>query len=184
MVGKQIQVAMNLADEREFLSFLRSCADIALLESFAPTERDLWVTEFNPELNGHWHYSIWNTTFAWQPHYGTVGPKSHDPGHVGWKYVSNTGAAPVLEVRRSNPAGARFGRLYWANNFSSSRALQYDTQNFRNWIESIWRWVRKNGLKDHRVNDGPYFLPGALCEWRGELPNISINRTGEPPPIK
>jgi hypothetical protein len=169
MVGKQIQVAMNLADECEFLSFLRSTADIVLFESFAPTERDLQVTEFNRERTGHWNYAIWNTTFPWQPRYGTVGLKAHNPAHVGWRYVSNIGVAPVLEVMRSDPAAAKFGRLYWGNNFSSAGALPYDAQEFRKWIERIWRWVRKNGAKDDQINDGPYFLPGALCEWRDRV---------------
>lgn len=164
MVGKQLQVAMNLADEQAFLSFLRCSTDIAIFESFAPTLSDLWVETFAPGLSGHWFYGIWNKNFPWNPEYGTIGDKAHDPRHIGWKYVANRNIAPVLEMSRSKVLASKYGRLYWGKTFSAPNGLSYDEESFRKWIDHIWHWVRKNGKKDKQLKDSPYFLPGAFHE--------------------
>ena len=75
-MGRQLPIAMNLDDEQEFLSFLRSSAEIKIVESFAPTIEELWVENFSSALSGHWTYNIWNCEYPWSPEYGTVGKKS------------------------------------------------------------------------------------------------------------
>src|SRR5215213_9672199 len=125
-MGRQIQVAMAREDERCFLEFLRSTSDIQLFESFASTSEGLWVNDVNEVLEGHWSYHIWNRRFAWSPEYGRVGPKAHEPAHIGWYYIANNHAAPVLEMTRSDVRSGKFGRLYWARDFAAPAGLSYD----------------------------------------------------------
>lgn len=132
-MGRQISLVATLEDERAFLDFLRSTAALRLFESFAPTVSGLWVDTFAPEFEGHISYGIWNTAFAWEPSYSQVGPRAHDPTHIGWSYVSNAGCAPVLEFSRSSPR--RPGRLYWARDFSAPDGLDYDADAFSKWID-------------------------------------------------
>jgi hypothetical protein len=161
MTGRQLAIVMNLDDEREFVSFLRSSADIKLIESFAPSIRELWVDEINPIFTGHHTYHIWNCAYGWKPNYGTVGEKAYDRNSIGWRYVSNKSDAPLLELTRSNIVEGKIGRLYWAKDFSSPKGLRYDSSKFGRWIDNVWRWIRKYGKKESSIIGDPYFLPGA-----------------------
>ena len=164
-MGRQLQILMNEQDENEFIMFLRSMAEIEIIESFAPTTNELWVKNFNPSFVGHHTYSIWNKDFAWIPEYGTVGGKAHDPGHIGWRYISNKSAAPLLEISRSNPSTGSSGRLYWAKDFAAPiTGLLYDEESFTKWIDVIWRWVRKQGKKIHELPSQPYAFPGVIAQ--------------------
>lgn len=162
---RQIQVAMNSEDERAFLAFLNATANIQVIKSFAPRSADLFVEEFSQSLSGHWSYSIWNKQFDWLPEFGTVGDRSHDPSHIGWKYVSNKSAAPILEFSRSDLASERTGRLYWAKDFAAPNGLNYDAKAFSAWIDQVWSWVRKHGLKNNALSLSPYLRPSAQKEW-------------------
>lgn len=66
-MGRQTAVALTQTDKTAFLDFLRGEADIKLIESFAPSKRELWVESFAVELTGHWAYCIWNQQFPWTP---------------------------------------------------------------------------------------------------------------------
>ncbi|TSD88640.1 hypothetical protein FFK22_011305 [Mycobacterium sp. KBS0706] len=163
-MGRQIAIVMNDQDEQNFLTFLRSTCNIALFEYFAPTEDALRVEDFHPERTGHWTYRIWNRSYPWHPTFGQTGPKSHNPDQVGWAYISNAQAAPVLEFTRSNPAG-RPGRIYWARTFSATAPLRYDDASFSRWVDRVWQWVRNNGVKADKGNpSSPYILPGAAAD--------------------
>ena len=175
MVGRQLQVLMDASDENSFISFLRGISTIQILESSAPTADELWVEEFNPSFPGHYSYAVWNKAFEWFPEYGTVGPRAHDPTHIGWRYVANRSAAPLLEVRRTNPSSGEPGRLYWAKDFSAPRGLDYDAIAFSKWIDTIWRWIRKQGKKTGEPSPSPYVLPGAMEKL---LPNLSAKKGG------
>ena len=161
-MGKQLQVLMNTKDEENFISFLRATANLQLFESFAPTTNQLCVEKFSPNFDGHHTYAIWNTNFSWKPEYGIVGSKAHDPNLIGWSYISNLSAAPVIEVSRSNLAKITAGRLYWAKNFSAPNGLPYDEVAFAKWVDTIWRWVRKNGKKVPDLPLQPYVFPEAF----------------------
>jgi len=162
MVGKQLQIAMNEADEKDFVSFLRSVADIRLIEAFAPTIEALWVDDFNPISKGHHTYAIWNTAFAWMPEYGTVGEQAHDPNSIGWRYISNADGAPLLHMTRSNLLSGVSGRLFWAKDFAAPGGMAYDVASFSNWIDSVWRWVRRHGKKLKNLDLQPYVFRGEL----------------------
>ena len=156
---------MNDQDEQDFLTFLRSTCNIALFEYFAPTEQALRVEGFNPERMGHWSYNIWNRSYPWHPTFGQVGPRAHNPDHVGWAYISNISTTPVLEFTRSDPAGTRPGRIYWARTFSATEPLRYNEASFSRWVDRVWQWVRKNGVKADKGNpSSPYVLPGAAAD--------------------
>lgn len=161
-MGRQIQLLMSIEDEADLLSFLRSTCELQIFESFAPSTEALWVENFAPSFEGHWSYRIWNKAFAWNPEYGSVGENSHNPEHIGWRYISNLGTAPVLEVTRSRPDLSESGRLYWARNFSEPKGLNYDVDEFSRWIDKIWYWVRKHGCKVKALPLQPYALPHAL----------------------
>ncbi|WP_169850517.1 hypothetical protein [Rhodoferax saidenbachensis] len=155
---------MSTKDEEQLIAFLHSTCEIEIFESFAPTKEGLLVHGFNEMFSGHWHYTIWNKSFQWNPEYGTVGTKAHDPECIGWYYFSNAAQAPVLEVTRSQPDLSAPGRLYWANNFSAPNGLSYDPEEFSRWIDKIWRWVRKTGYKISEMPLQPYALPHAAAQ--------------------
>jgi len=46
-MGKQTAIALTPADERTFLTFLRSIAEVKLIISFGPTVDSLWVNSFD-----------------------------------------------------------------------------------------------------------------------------------------
>jgi hypothetical protein len=125
-VGRQIAVMMDRDDERHFLEFLSASAPIRLFESFAPTQAALEADDFADELSRHNQYYVWNQRFSWEPRYGAVGPSAVDPSMVGWAYLRNASAAPLLEVSRSNVDRGVAGRLYWGRDFSAPHGLEYD----------------------------------------------------------
>jgi hypothetical protein len=157
-MGRQIAIAMAAEDEAAFLAFLRSSADIRFYGSFAPQAEQLWTDEPPPATTGHFFYGIWNKNFPWQPKYGTVGPRAHDPSQIGWYYVADTSSAPVLDWSRCNLERRMFGRLYW----SKPALASYDIVEFEKWVNSVWSWVRKNARKlEPGDSMSPYFFPHA-----------------------
>ena len=159
-MGRQIQIAATQGDEDAFLSFLRDTAAVRIFGSFAATPEALWVDTFDPNLTGHWGYSIWNTTFSWKPEYSQV-TRARDPKQNGHWYVRNKQTAPVIEFSRSDVAHRRYGRIYWAKEFSAPHGLAYDVDAFSKWYDLIVRWIRKNGQRDKTDHHSPYFLPDA-----------------------
>lgn len=167
-MGRQIQVAMTDADEREFLGFLRSTATIQIFEQAAPTADQMMVDAFAPSEGGHWQYFIWNTAFAWAPEYGQVSPQAIDSGRAGWAYLRNSSTAPLLEYDRHNFTDLQgvTGRIYWAKNFASLE-LPYDGAAFSKWFDQVVRWVRKQGRQEDKGAHERYFLPDAWRTYHG-----------------
>jgi hypothetical protein len=167
-MGRQIQVAMTDADEREFLGFLRSTATIKIIESKAPAPEQMIVEELAPREQNHWQYFIWNTAFAWTPEYGEVDPLAVDSGQAGWAYLRNSSTAPALEYDRHNftdPRGVT-GRIYWAKNSGGSTPL-YDVDAFSKWFDQVIRWIRKVGRREEPTAYDRYFLPDAWKMYYG-----------------
>ena len=145
---------MSRADERGFVSFLRTPGSIQIFETFAPTPAELAVEDFSDALRGHWTYHIWNRQFDWVPEYGLVGHESADAERTGWAFHRNASTAPFLEVTRSDLAGRKAGRLYWGSDFSAPDGLRYDAPVFDSWIDSIWRWCRRRARRMHLADQG------------------------------
>lgn len=162
-MGRQIQVALTPIDEEAFLSFLHNSANIVLLESFSKDIEGLWKNSFEPERFGHWQYYIWNKAFAWKPEYEQVGERAYYPEHIGWYYVTNTEAAPLVEFCRSDVYQSKYGRIYWAKYFSAPNGLDYDVEQFTEWYDKIVRWIKRSAAGN--IKDGLviHFLPDA---WR------------------
>jgi hypothetical protein len=162
-MGKQTAVALTPADERDFLLFLRSVAEIRLLISFAPTVESLWVESFD-SVEGYAAFYIWNTAFAWKPEYGTV---TADPSHArnGHRFVRNSATAPVIEYSRHNfhEPRAAYGRVYWCK--SSAGAPAYDIALFDKWYSAVVRWLRKNGKQASQGTLNTYYLPDAWAKY-------------------
>ena len=158
-MGRQIAIAMTPEDEGGFLAHLRSTADVRFFGSFAPEPELLWTKEPPPPGTGHFFYGIWNANFPWQPEYGRVGPRAHDPSQIGWYFISNQSSAPVLDWSRCDLGRRMFGRLYWSKPLSAA----YDVAEFEKWVNSIWRWIRQHGRKLRAGDPGsPYCLPNAI----------------------
>jgi hypothetical protein len=153
-MGRQIPIFMNAQDEHDLLAFLRSTAEIVLIESFASSAESLFVDTFAEEFVGHHTYCVWNRAFPWKPEFAQT--------ITGCWYVSNLGTAPVLEIARSNLKEVRIGRLYWARDFSATAPLAYDASAFSKWVDQVWRWVRRNSRRLAVGHEGAtYCLPGA-----------------------
>lgn len=165
-MGKQIAIAATKKDEKMLLTFLRSTAEIRLIETFAPTVDKLWVDKFSSQMTGHWDYYIWNTRFNWQPEYGEVGKTASDKKQIGAVYVSNAFTAPLLEFSRSDVGSQQYGRLYWAKDFSAPNGLDYDVNEFSQWWDKIIRWVRKSSSGKEVDAWTTWFLPDAWDQSR------------------
>jgi len=152
-MGKQIAVVLAYDDEVKFLNYLKSCADITLIESKADTKELLYKSDFEKEFNNHFVYYIWNKAFQWQPIY--------EQDIYGKYYISNISEAPLIEYMRSNIEKENYGRLYWSKYFAAPNGLNYDVEKFNKWYEQIVRWIKKNAegtVKDAWIT---YFLPSA-----------------------
>ena len=162
-MGKQTAVALTPVDEREFLTFLRSSAEIRLLNSSGPTIESLWVDSFD-SIEGFAMFYIWNTSFAWTPKFGTVtaDPSGECNGH---RFVRNTATAPLIEYSRhvfNEPNGA-YGRVYWCKSFAETPA--YDHGAFDKWYAATVRWLRKHGTQTRRGAFNTYYLPDAWAKY-------------------
>jgi hypothetical protein len=167
-MGKQTAIALTPADERAFLTFLRSIAEVKLILSFAPTVDSLWVDSFDC-VQGLEKFSIWNTAFAWSPEYGTV---TLDPSgaHNGYRFVSNFGKAPLLEYSRHNFQNPMiYGRIYWDTYYSG---IAYDALAFGKWYSAVVRWLRKNGKQAVKGTLNTYYLPDAWAKYGQALQSV------------
>jgi hypothetical protein len=162
-MGRQIAIAAIGKDEQRLLDFLRESADVQLFESFAPTCDELRVDDFASEYRGHIQYKVWNTAFDWEPAFGQVGPNAVDPSHVGWFFLAGAGLAPLLEISRTNPDSVEAGRLYWNGGPHPSLPQEYDVAAFGKWVDTIFRWVRKNGTRTRSEFLEPYVFPEAAA---------------------
>lgn len=163
VMGKQTAVALTPVDERAFLDFLRSIAEIRLLVWSGPTAESLSIESFESVL-GYATFYIWNTAFTWTPEYGTV---TADPSGArnGYRFVSNSSTAPVLEYSRHNftdPRGAH-GRVYWCKSFASIPT--YDVAVFDKWYLAVVRWLRKHGKQAQRGTLNTFYLPDAWSQY-------------------
>lgn len=162
-MGRQIAIALTRLDETAFLAFLRSQADISLIEGYAPSPGELWVDSFSSEWTGHFMYRIWNRQFPWAPTYAQTESDPYHQGNLGWYYIDNLSTAPVIEFSRSDVAKAKYGRLYWSKFFSAPRGLDYDVDSFSRWYDSVVRWIKRNAAGQVKHAWVTWFLPDA---WR------------------
>jgi hypothetical protein len=167
--GRQIAVAMTETDEKAFMAFLRSAAEIEILTSSAKAREELLLSDLPKRSTGQTQFFLWNQRFPWEPEYA--------PTTAGTFYVSNISRGPVIEYDRDPLSSWRYstGRLYWAKGITPGGAHEfqsapyaYDAGAFEKWYESVVSWVKKNS-KCERWGELPiYYLPEAWhCHaWR------------------
>ena len=67
---KQIAVAMTERDERRFLAFLRTTADVQILALNSPSADHVWLNVFPPRRSQDRlsrGFVLWNRAFDWEP---------------------------------------------------------------------------------------------------------------------
>lgn len=103
--GKQIAVAMTMRDERRFLAFLRTTADVQILALNSPSADHVWLNAFPPRRSQDRlsrGFVLWNRAFDWEPEIQTF-------QHGAWstrtvRRSSSTCATPFLCLR-AKPGG-------------------------------------------------------------------------------
>jgi hypothetical protein len=165
-MGRQIAVAMTEKDERAFLAFLRSTADIQLMGTRAATPALLAIDEFPTPGSGAWQFVIWNKAFAWTPRMEVASDGSY--------FLASYASGPVIEYSRDPYAfRASQGRIAWPTspdpatlqaNAPAVVPYSYDHAQFRPWYEKIVRWVINTGTRRGRRGRARWYLPNAF--WR------------------
>src|SRR5262249_41851199 len=145
-MGRQLQLATTDDDEVELLRFIRSLAPIRVFQSFArSTAAELWIDDWETRKIPAAGFYIWPQTFPWSPQYAQTGGPNCRPQDAGQFYIANKDAAPVFHFSRSFLDEHRYGRIYWARDFSAPQGLAYDEDAFARLTDSVWRWIRKVG---------------------------------------
>lgn len=165
-MGRQLQLATTKIDELDLLRFTQSLGPIRVFQSSAHSIEDLWIDNWETGELPAAGLRIWPQKFAWVPEYKQTGGPKCPRESAGLFYVSNTSAAPILEFSSSSLLQRRYGRIYWAKDFSAPQGLNYDVGEFERLTDSVWRWVRKVGrrLPDKKPLS-PYFLPDAWSRY-------------------
>lgn len=168
ITGKQIAVAMTVQDERKFLAFLRTTADVQILAVNSPRADRVWLDTFpgrdkNNLLNTR--FLLWNRAFSWEPQIHALGDS------VG---VVNGHQGPVIDYRRHPlaPWAQVSGRLYWSRGMTpdgpyrdkSGRVYSYDAEAFDRWWKEVVRWVKAHSHHRRDKWTHVHYLPWAW--WR------------------
>ena len=158
-MGRQLQLATTKRDEVELLHFVHSLTPVRVFQRFAPTINELWIEDWESRKISSSDFDIWPVSFPWSPKYARTGGPGCPPERSGLFYISNASAAPILEFTGSCLDRQRYGRLYWARDFSVPDGLHYDAEAFAKFVDAVWRWIRKVG---RRLPEGcEYFLQEA-----------------------
>ena len=161
-MGRQLQLATTSADEIQLLRFVNSVSPIRVFQTHAHSIDELWIRDWDVgEIPGA-SFCIWPEQFAWSPSYAQTGGPKCPPERANLYYIANTNAAPIFDFSRSFLEKRRYGRIYWARDFSAPQRLAYDERTFSRLTDSVWRWIRKVGHKTPSAGVcSPYFLPDA-----------------------
>jgi hypothetical protein len=160
-MGRQLQLATTQRDATDLLRFVGSLGPIRVFQSFGHSIGELWVDDWETRELPRDFY-IWPQAFAWAPAYAQTGGPKCPPERTGIFYIANAHPAPVLEFSGSILEQGRYGRIYWAGDFSAPNGLGYDAEAFARLTDSVWRWIRKVGRRLPRAKAySPYFLPDA-----------------------
>lgn len=165
-MGRQTAVALSEDDEREFLRFLRTDADVRVIQWAASSPELIFVPEFPKRGPGQQSFYLWNTEFPWQPEFGQwTADHVHDRKLIGQYYIKNKAGAPLIEYTREpfeNPKPLVHGRIYWNTDFAIYSGPAYDAAAFGRWFDRVVRWLRKSGKRVELAKSwSEYWLPGA-----------------------
>jgi hypothetical protein len=154
-MGKQLPIIMTLNDEKIFISQIKNISDFILVESFADTENELFVDNFNEKLENHFMYYLWDKKLKWEPKFkyaNTIERKI---------YIANTINAPFISFSRQHiypePFEKGYGRIY-INTFTVEN-LPYDKNELIKTYNEIVKIIKKTSAG--KIKDGlvVYFYP-------------------------
>ncbi len=133
--GKQIAVAITPRDERDFLAFLRTTADVQILALDSPSPDAVWLDQFPPRRTQDRlsrSFALWNKAFPWQPE---VQVRAYDTG------ILNSMYATIIEYSRHpfSPWAPDWGRLYWGRRMSPERSDGTTNEQFAPWWYEVER---------------------------------------------
>ncbi len=160
-MGRQIQIVSIWADELAILEHLATQSEIRIFRSIANSRKGLWIEDWRESEIQESRYSIWPTHFPWTPSYRQI-KKPCVPGVEGQWYIENRHVGPVIEFSRHMHRAGSPGRLYWSKYFSATEPLGYDVEEFDRLVSALWRYVRKNGVRDIVDPHKPFVLPKAI----------------------
>ncbi len=143
-MSRQIQVYTTPKDDLHFVEYLHRNFDCALFQSFAPTEKSLWIESPDELYDRYDTIKIWNRDFPWKPVYNKT---SRDQ----LVYISNTVHAPVIMLERTNWETHRHGKVYWAKEISD--VPEYHTAYFEKFYNKVAQWFQKNAFCKVKQND-------------------------------
>lgn len=162
-MGRQLPIVATPTDERDLLTFIGTLSPIRVYVPFAKTIDALWVDDWEHRDIAGSRFNVWLQSYPWVPEFKqTEGPRCPKNRRGLW-YVSNGGAAPVLEISRPLPNRTAAGRIYWARDFSAPKGLSYDSAEFASNVDRVWIWIRRNAHR-HPSNgkrNGCYYLSEA-----------------------
>jgi len=164
-LGRQTAVALSEDDERQFLEFLRTTAEVQILRWYAASPEQIVISNFPPPGAGRYTFRLWNTAFPWSPEFAHWGPDVRDSDLALQFCLKNTAGAPLVEYVRENfenPKSLVRGRVYWNTDFDIYHGPKYDMAAFAAWYDRIVRWLRKHGKRVQITRSWyQYWLPGA-----------------------
>ncbi len=155
-MGKQLGFYMSNDDETDFIEYLRTTGDVAIIPQTSRVE--VYKEEFRRfsdaagrELGEDCH--LWNRSISPQPiveHYPQQG-----------YYCLDFMSSEVVNVIRSKmtESGLSMGRLHIEDKMLNAQGrLQPKSAEFEAWFSNLCRWIKQRSI---RVIDGAEVLPGA-----------------------
>ncbi len=162
-MGRQLAIVATPNDERDLLTFIRTLSPIRVYVSFAETINALWIDNWERSDIEGCGFNVWLQSYPWAPEYKQTGGPRCPKDRRGLWYVSNGGAAPVIEISRPLLNSTAGGRIYWARDFSAADGVAYDSAGFASNVDRVWNWIRRSGRRklSNGKRAGPYYLPEA-----------------------
>lgn len=154
-MGKQVTFYMSRDDETDFVKFLRTTGDVAIIpqtshEQMKEEFRDFTEAEGRPLGE---KCLLWNRSVSPPPLVEYIQRQGY--------YTADTLQSEVVDVWhcKPTPRGLSMGRLWMEPKvLDSDGQMQPKSAEFAAWFAALSRWIKKNAL---RTVDGAHVLPGA-----------------------
>lgn len=163
-MGRQVAFYMSGDDETEFVTFLRTTGDVAIIpqtsrEQLKEVFRDFTEAEGRPLGE---KCLLWNRSVSPLPIVEYIQQQGY--------YSADTLQSEVVDVWRCKPTprGLGMGRLWMEPKVSDSDGrMQPKSAEFAAWFAALSQWIKKKAV---RVVDGAHVLPGADALARSGVP--------------
>jgi hypothetical protein len=162
-MGKQLRFYMTDDDETEFIEYLRTTGDVAIIPQTSRQEGNEEFSRFSGlagrELGEAVH--LWNRSISPQPiveHYPQQG-----------YYCLDFMRSEVVNVMRSKMTerGLSMGRLHIEDKFLNAEGgLQSKSAAFETWFAELCSWIKRHSTQ---AIEGAEVLPGASALIQGGM---------------